>query len=78
MSWSAGPPIGLAPGDPVFRQPGRKNTLTGLRIVDDHVGAGGGGQALFAQLAESRHLNLVEATPFPSGIIVHIYQPQHT
>jgi dihydrofolate reductase len=36
----------------------------------------GQGQALFAQLPESRHLNLVEATPFPSGIVVHIYQPQ--
>jgi dihydrofolate reductase len=36
----------------------------------------GQGLALFAQLPESRHLNLVEATPFPSGIVVHIYQPQ--
>jgi dihydrofolate reductase len=36
----------------------------------------GQGQALFAQLPESRHLNLVEATPFPSGVVVHIYQPQ--
>lgn len=36
----------------------------------------GRGKALFAQLPESRHLNLVEATPFPSGIVVHVYQPQ--
>jgi dihydrofolate reductase len=36
----------------------------------------GQGQALFAQLPESQHLDLVEATPFPSGIVVHIYKPQ--
>ncbi|MGW6195066.1 dihydrofolate reductase family protein [Kribbella sp. NPDC055110] len=36
----------------------------------------GQGQALFDQLPESRHLDLVEATPFPSGIVVHIYRPQ--
>jgi dihydrofolate reductase len=36
----------------------------------------GRGQALFDQLAESRHLDLVESTPFPSGIIVHVYRPQ--
>jgi dihydrofolate reductase len=35
----------------------------------------GRGQGLFAQLPESRHLNLVEATPFPSGIVVQIYRP---
>jgi dihydrofolate reductase len=38
----------------------------------------GQGRALFDQLPESRHLDLVEATPFPSGIVVHIYRPQHT
>ena len=38
----------------------------------------GRGQALFDQLPESRHLDLVEATPFPSGIVVHVYRPQHT
>lgn len=27
---------------------------------------------------ESRHLDLVEAAPFPSGIVVHVYRPQHT
>jgi dihydrofolate reductase len=36
----------------------------------------GSGKALFAQLPESRRLDLVEATPFPSGIVVHIYRPQ--
>lgn len=36
----------------------------------------GEGKALFAQLPESRHLNVLEATPFPSGTVVHIYQPQ--
>lgn len=34
----------------------------------------GSGQALFDRLPESRHLQLVEATPFPSGIVVHIYR----
>ena len=38
----------------------------------------GQGKALFAQLPESRHLNLVQAIPFPSGIVVHIYQPQRS
>ena len=38
----------------------------------------GRGQALFGRLPESRRLNLVEATPFPSGIVVHIYRPHHT
>jgi dihydrofolate reductase len=38
----------------------------------------GRGQALFGRLTEARHLNLVEATPFPSGIVVHIYRPHHT
>jgi len=35
------------------------------------------GQGLFNQLPESRHLDLVEATSFPSGIVVHVYRPQH-
>ncbi|GAA1597115.1 MULTISPECIES: dihydrofolate reductase family protein [Kribbella] len=42
----------------------------------------GAGQALFDQLPDSRHLKLVEALPFPSGIVVHVYrradQPRHT
>lgn len=38
----------------------------------------GTGRALFDQLPGSRHLNLVEALPFPSGVVVHIYRPQHT
>lgn len=38
----------------------------------------GHGTALFGQLPGSRQLNLVEATPFPSGIVVHVYRPQHT
>jgi dihydrofolate reductase len=38
----------------------------------------GRGRALFDQLPESRHLTLVEATPFPSGVVVHTYRPQHT
>jgi dihydrofolate reductase len=38
----------------------------------------GRGRALFDQLPESRHLDLVEATPFPSGVVVHTYRPQHT
>ena len=38
----------------------------------------GQGQALFDQLPDSRHLNLVEALSFPSGIVVHVYRPQHS
>src|SRR3954451_14222157 len=38
----------------------------------------GRGQALFGHLPQSRHLELVEATPFPSGVVVHIYRPQHS
>ena len=38
----------------------------------------GEGKALFSRLPESRHLNLVEATSFPSGTVVHIYQPQRS
>lgn len=38
----------------------------------------GQGQALFDQLPHSRHLNLIEARSFPSGIVVHIYRPQRS
>jgi hypothetical protein len=38
----------------------------------------GRGEALFEQLPESRHLELGEATPFPSGIVVQIYRPQRS
>ena len=38
----------------------------------------GRGQALFDQLPDSRHLDLVEATPFPTGTVVHIYRPKRT
>ena len=38
----------------------------------------GRGQALFDQLPEARHLDLAEATPFPSGIVVHVYRPHHS
>jgi dihydrofolate reductase len=38
----------------------------------------GRGQALFDQLPDSRHLELVDATPFPSGIVVQVYRPHHT
>jgi hypothetical protein len=37
----------------------------------------GTGRALFDRLPDTRHLNLVDALPFPSGIVVHIYRPQH-
>jgi hypothetical protein len=29
-------------------------------------------------LPESRHLDLIESLPFPSGIVVQIYRPQHS
>jgi dihydrofolate reductase len=38
----------------------------------------GRGQALFGQLPKARRLDLVEATPFPSGVVVHVYRPQHS
>ncbi len=37
----------------------------------------GQGRALFDQLPGSRHLDLVEAVSFPSGVVVHVYRPQH-
>jgi hypothetical protein len=37
----------------------------------------GRGRALFDQLPASRHLDLVEATPNPSGIVVQVYRPKH-
>jgi dihydrofolate reductase len=37
----------------------------------------GQGRALFGQLPDSRRMNLVDALSFPSGIVVHIYRPQH-
>jgi dihydrofolate reductase len=36
----------------------------------------GQGRALFDQLPDSRHLNLVEAVPFPSGVVAHVYRPR--
>jgi dihydrofolate reductase len=36
----------------------------------------GHGQALFDQLPESRHVDLVETTPFPNGVVVNVYRPQ--
>lgn len=38
----------------------------------------GRGQPLFDRIPASRHLDLVEATPYPSGVVVHVYRPQHT
>ena len=37
----------------------------------------GRGQALFDQLPDARHLELVDAKPFPSGIVVQVYRPRH-
>jgi dihydrofolate reductase len=36
----------------------------------------GQGQALFDQLPDSRQLDLVETTPFPSGVVVQVYRPR--
>jgi dihydrofolate reductase len=38
----------------------------------------GEGRALFDRLPGSRHLDLIEATAFPSGVVVHVYRPQHS
>ena len=37
----------------------------------------GRGRALFGKLTESRHLHLVEAARFSSGVVVHIYRPHN-
>ncbi len=36
------------------------------------------GTALFDQLPGARDLDLIEALPFPSGVVVYTYRPQHT
>src|SRR5204862_3921502 len=36
----------------------------------------GPGQALCGPLAASRHLDLVEARAFSSGVVLHVYRPQ--
>lgn len=38
----------------------------------------GQGRALFGQLTGARHLDLVDASTFPSGVVVHIYRRKHT
>jgi dihydrofolate reductase len=38
----------------------------------------GRGQALFDQLPDSRHLELIATKPFPSGILAQVYRPKHT
>ena len=38
----------------------------------------GRGQALFDQLPDSRRLELIEAKPFPGGILAQVYRPKHT
>lgn len=37
----------------------------------------GRGQALFSRLPKSRHLELVETTRFPNGVVAHHYRPPH-
>jgi riboflavin biosynthesis pyrimidine reductase len=37
----------------------------------------GQGRAPFDQLPDSRHMNLIEALAFPTGVVVHIHRPQH-
>src|SRR5215207_3404104 len=38
----------------------------------------GRGHAMFDQLPGSRHIELIEAKPFPSGILAQVYRPKHT
>ena len=38
----------------------------------------GSGRALFDRLPGSRHLDLVEATPFSSGVVVLVYRPRRS
>lgn len=38
----------------------------------------GEGHALFDRLPASRHLELLEARPFPNGVVLHTYRPLRT
>ena len=38
----------------------------------------GRGQALCDPLPDSRHLELIEAKPFPGGILAQVHRPKHT
>ncbi|GAA3093877.1 dihydrofolate reductase [Kribbella aluminosa] len=69
------------PGPDVIVWGGRRlaGALAAADLIDEYrlliqPLALGTGQSLFDQLPDPRHLNLVEAVPFPSGVVVHIYR----
>lgn len=51
-----------------------QNLIDEYRLAIQPV-ATGSGHALFAELPNAVHLNLLEARPFASGVVVHIYRP---
>jgi len=60
---------------------GLAGALAGANLIDEYrlfvqPLALGQGRNLFDQLPESRHLELVSATPYPGGVVVQIYRPQ--
>jgi dihydrofolate reductase len=76
--------IKAAPGPDVIVWGGARlaGALTAADLIDEyrlfvHPLVLGRGRALFGQLPDSRHLDLVEAVSFPSGVVVHVYRPQH-
>lgn len=57
------------------------SALVELGLVDEYrlavqPVAVGSGQSLFGRVPAALHLHLVEAKPYPSGVVVHIYAPQ--
>jgi dihydrofolate reductase len=61
----------------------RTGALAAADLIDEYVLLVqplvlGRGQALFDQLPDSRHFELIDATPFSSGILVQVYRPRHT
>ena len=77
--------IEAEPGPDVIVRGGSRlaGALAAADLVDEYrllvqpLGLGRG-QALFDQLPDSRHLELIEAKPFPSGILAQVYRPKHT
>src|SRR5438552_13048045 len=66
----------IASGGATFAQ-----ALSRLGLVDEyrlviHPAALGAGLPLFKDLAAPLHLELVEATTYPTGVAIHVYRPR--
>ena len=55
----------------------REGLVDEYRLVT-HPVAVGAGLPLFAELRRPLQLELVEASPFPDGTIIHVYRPRRT